>query len=325
MPPNSSSAALRTALEDSFSGWLDEVETLLVGAREQGRMELAESLNQAARRLRKSGSFDELAGTLTDAASAFAQGTAVLRVEDGKATGVRVRGVDAEREERFRGLEIPFSEAGALAGAAETDDPVTAIGTATQVSAALLEIAGHADNEKVWIFPVTRDGRARGLLYCWGEVDGANLELLAQMAGLCLEPPPPPVPALPLLNIAPAPAMPPQEPTAEPPQAPAAVVHREWEELSPDEQAIHLSAQRFARVRVAEIRLHQAEAVHAGRMHRDLYGTLQEPIDRARANFRRMYIDVCPSMVDYLHLELVRTLAHDNPRLLGDDYPGALS
>jgi hypothetical protein len=30
-------------------------------------------------------------------------------------------------------------------------------------------------------------------------------------------------------------------------------------------------------------------------------------------------------MVDYLHLELVRTLTDDNPDLLGENYPGILA
>jgi hypothetical protein len=29
-------------------------------------------------------------------------------------------------------------------------------------------------------------------------------------------------------------------------------------------------------------------------------------------------------MVDYLHLELVRTLANDDPELLGENYPGVI-
>ena len=31
------------------------------------------------------------------------------------------------------------------------------------------------------------------------------------------------------------------------------------------------------------------------------------------------------SMVDYFHLELVHTLANDDPALLGQDYPGPLN
>ena len=96
-----------------------------------------------------------------------------------------------------------------------------------------------------------------------------------------------------------------------------------WEELAPAEQQIHLRAQRFARVQVAEMRLRYADAVQSGRTRRNLYDALREPIDTARGAFRKQYF-TCSSMVDYLDLELTRTLAHDNPELLGQHYPGPL-
>jgi hypothetical protein len=91
-----------------------------------------------------------------------------------------------------------------------------------------------------------------------------------------------------------------------------------------DEQRVHLRAQRFARVQAAEMRLYHAAEVQAGRDRRNLYEALGESIDAARETFRKTYFDACPSMVDYLHLELVRTLAHDDPELLGENYPGVM-
>ena len=73
------------------------------------------------------------------------------------------------------------------------------------------------------------------------------------------------------------------------------------------------------------MRLYQAAEVQAGRARGDIYGALRKPIDEARAAFRENYFARCPNMVDYLHLELVRTLAHDDPELLGKDYPGPLA
>lgn len=72
------------------------------------------------------------------------------------------------------------------------------------------------------------------------------------------------------------------------------------------------------------MRLHHAQAVQAGRTRRDIYNALRETIDGARARFRKDYFDTCPSMVDYLHLELERTLANDDAEALGKDYPGPL-
>jgi hypothetical protein len=95
-----------------------------------------------------------------------------------------------------------------------------------------------------------------------------------------------------------------------------------WDRLPPEEQRIHLRAQRFARVQAAGMRLFQGDAVRAGRAGRNLYDTLRNSIDAAREAFRLSFFAPCSSMVDYLHLELVHTLANDDPDLLGNNYPG---
>ena len=81
---------------------------------------------------------------------------------------------------------------------------------------------------------------------------------------------------------------------------------------------------RDASLATAGLRLHEGQAVQSGRVRRDLYGALREKIDNARSAFRDRYFISCPSMVDYLHLELVRTLAQEDADLLGKDYPGPL-
>jgi hypothetical protein len=98
-----------------------------------------------------------------------------------------------------------------------------------------------------------------------------------------------------------------------------------WETLSPHDQQIHLRAQRFARVRIAGIRLQEGPAVQSGRTRHNLYQALRGSIDTARDLYRKDFFDTCPTMVDYLHLELVRTLANDDAELLGKDYPGPMA
>jgi hypothetical protein len=97
-----------------------------------------------------------------------------------------------------------------------------------------------------------------------------------------------------------------------------------WENLSPEEQQVHLRAQRYARVQAAEMRLFDPDTVTTGRSNRNLYELLRDPIDRARETFRQRFFANCPTMVDYLHLEIVRTLANDDPEALGKDYPGPM-
>src|SRR5260370_10798024 len=97
-----------------------------------------------------------------------------------------------------------------------------------------------------------------------------------------------------------------------------------WVSLTKDEQELHLRAQRFARVQVAEMRLYQSQAVKEGRLHHDLYEALKEDIDRTREDFRRDFLSASSTMVDYVHVELLRTLANNDVELLGADYPGPL-
>lgn len=95
--------------------------------------------------------------------------------------------------------------------------------------------------------------------------------------------------------------------------------------LSKEEEKLHLLAQRFARVRAAEIRLYKAQAVEDGRARKKLYSELKEEIDSARAAYGREYLRASASMPDYLHLELVRTLANEEVAALGEEYPGPLA
>jgi hypothetical protein len=146
------------------------------------------------------------------------------------------------------------------------------------------------------LFPIVAEGRVAAILYAEGEpIDANGLEALAALAGAC--------------------------------RRPAARERRaapDWSQLSREDQDLHLRAQRFARVRVAEMRLYKSQAVHSGRAQRNLYAALKEDIDSAREAFRRDFISASPAMPDYFHLELLRTLANDDVGLLGEDYPGPL-
>ena len=87
----------------------------------------------------------------------------------------------------------------------------------------------------------------------------------------------------------------------------------------------HSRALRFARVKVAEIQLYQASQVKRGRAARDLYGALRPHIDAARGAFRDRFLLPWNGVPDYLHQELVKTLAKEDAVLLGPSYPGPLA
>jgi hypothetical protein len=100
--------------------------------------------------------------------------------------------------------------------------------------------------------------------------------------------------------------------------------HAPAPEMPQKEEEAHLRAQRFARVRAAEILLYKSQAVRDGRAQKKLYSELKEEIDSARAAFERDYLRASDSMPDYLHSELLRTLANEEVSLLGEEYPGPL-
>jgi len=311
MASGPSTSSLHQILEGRLSQLSLEVDGLFAEARERARREFADQLNQAVRRVRQAADPDELGATLLDAVSALAGGAAWFRITGEAARCERIRGVPEEAAEAFHALEIPLSSAAALAGAVESRDPVIAATTPREISEDLAKLLGHPPEGRVSIFPVVVRDRVPALLYAWGSVQGPAIELLAQVtAAAWTAMPEPPAPALELVTIQPAPA----------PSQPASA----WDRLPPEEQRIHLRAQRFARVETAEMRLFQGDAVRAGRAGRDLYDTLRNSIDAARDAFRLSFFAPCSSMVDYLHLELVHTLANDDPDLLGNNYPGPM-
>jgi hypothetical protein len=288
----------RELLEHRMAEVSTELEVLFEGAREHARREQAEQLNQAVRRLRIAPDAGELCATLADAAARLATGAILFRVADGTATSDRIN--------------VPLSDAPALAAAAESQDPLIAAATPGELSAPLVELLAHTPDTRVSIFPVVCEEKVAALVYCWGTVQVAALELLAQTASAVWSAIPVPPPQLVSIAMAPEPVPVPAKPVSA------------WSDLLADQQQIHLRAQRFARVQAAEMRLYHADAVQAGRSRRNLYDLLRQPIDDARQAFRTQFFAGCPSMVDYLHLELTRTLANDDPDLFGSTYPGPL-
>jgi hypothetical protein len=299
-----------SARAPAFPRLLSELEacfhTEIAAARTLGRRELAEQLNQAARRLREAANFAGAADVLAEASAGLCNGAAVFRITSDAVLGERVRGLDGLKAEAFRKLRVALREAPALAQAAETGDPVTAASAPGEISAALAALFGHAEGERVEILPIAARGTTAGLLYTWGAAEPAALELLAQAAGLALSAISPPQPAPAELVAIQAPAAREVKSTAVP-------------------QPLDLKARRFARVHVAEMRLYQPEAVRAGRARSDLYGALRESIDQARESYRRAFLQAGAGVADYVHEELLRTLANEDPALLGKEYPGPLA
>ena len=94
--------------------------------------------------------------------------------------------------------------------------------------------------------------------------------------------------------------------------------------IAAPETNVSTAAQRFARVKVAEIQLYQRDDVLNGRATRDLYGSLKQKIDEAREAFREKFLGNGNHTADYLHAEILHALANDDVSLMGPGYPGPL-
>jgi hypothetical protein len=200
-------------------------------------------------------------------------------------------------------LVVVMAEYNQLPGAAlnacvESKDPISLLASPAEIGEELATRIG--EGSKVWLFPVVVRSKTVAILVAHGKVSPVAMELLSEVAGMRLE-----SQRTPTLSV------------NEQPQA--------WEDLSADDQAQHRQAQRVARFRVAEMRLDRParleQAVFAG----NIYSTFRDDIDRARDEFLKQHLTKSPTMVDYLHLEILRSLAHDDERLLGADYPGPMA
>ena len=92
--------------------------------------------------------------------------------------------------------------------------------------------------------------------------------------------------------------------------------------LSQEDQKVHREALRFAKLLISEIELYSKADVAQGRQNKDIYLRLKWEIDRSRRTYETRFSKTVASSHDYLHDEIVRTLASFDASSLGPDYPG---
>jgi hypothetical protein len=287
-------------------------------AAENSRHELIQKFNQMARRLRGFEDERQWSNTLVDSTRGFCGRAALFWIRDRKLILETTRNFD----DADLAARVPLEDAPAFAAAVETRDTLVAMPSSSELSQPIANYLGESYSEgdaKVYLFPIiTAQDVPAVLLVDSGDVAVDALELLAAMAGAVLNSrPSPKAPRMPpvdgLFTITAAAGPPSQKPE-----------FLSWFSLSREDRGLHLRAQRFARVQVANIRLYKSEKVKNGRAAHDLYTSIKEEIDSAREVFRREFLDASDSMVDYLHLELVGTLANDDTDVLGRNYPGPM-
>ena len=301
-------------------------------AAEESRLRLSESLNQTLRRIRHTAAEHEALQLLLE--DSPADRAVVLLIENNQARLAAWRNVQLREEDEDRPVEL--ADAAALASCVETRDPVVALTSPAEISSILsLALSSTIATEpggptaKAYLFPVTARQTTVAVMLASGDVTPAPIELLCEAVGMKLE----------SLEIAPA-SHEPQMATASLVKIAAAPARRKnneqgekskpiegaiaWSNLTPEQQAQHLRAQRFARVRTAQIRISESDDLRKGTQQGDIYSALRRSIDAARHDYERSFMSQSPTMVDYLHLELIRSLTRENPRLMGQNYPGPI-
>ena len=272
-----------------MSGWPRKSRRLSPQIRERARRDAAEDLNRAVRRLAEYGSEGQWSASVLDSVAGFCSRAVLLTVEGEKLKVLRVRGAEQDGGPAA-GFEIPFGEAPAVVAVVNSREASVILTAAREISAPLAAFFEGLSTSNCAVVPVPGGKECAAVLVAAGEPMEVNgLEAIAVVAGSALER-----------------------------RQPEPVIVIELTEAQ-------LRAQRFARVRAAEIRLYKAQAVLDGRAHKNLYAELKDEIDSARAAYRRDFLRESPSIPDYLHQELLRTLANEEVSALGEDYPGPLA
>lgn len=204
-------------------------------------------------------------------------------------------------------LDIEATDAGVIAQATRTAALASTEGNRHAAAPAFAELPlGHG----CVAVPLALCGQVVAVLYADGPnpepgarslvpgtLNPGSLEILARHAARCLE-------ALTAIKAARSVVVTPDPPSVLSPPA--------GDDLS-EERA---SARRYARILVSEIRLYHEAEVAAGRRERDLATRLGGEIARARALYEeRVPFDVRRA-TDYVHEELIRTLADGDASLL---------
>jgi hypothetical protein len=291
------------ALDRAWEALKREFEAANEQAARAARSQITNELNQFLRRLRQYGKEGEWISALLDSAGRFAQGAALFEVKN---EALALRG--QLKMELPADFSFPLASAAAFVSAIETKDPVVALRSPSEVGERLSD---KNSGERAHLIPLLNGSRVVAVLFAADReyTDANGLELIAGMASAVLER---------KSNVGL------HSQIAEAPKAkPNIRALPAWADLSEEQRNLHTRAQRFARVAIAEMQLARPEACKAGREQSNLYLFLKSEIDKARDTYRKQFM-VIPSMVDYLHLELIQTAAEGNELKLGVEYPGQL-
>ena len=300
-----------------------EIRAAQEAAAEAGCAAAAEGLNIAVRRIRHGSTVSEIGATLLETAAEWCGRVALLVHKGDSLTGWRAQGFAQGFAERWSGLQVPIHSAPALAQALQTQEAVVSLNLADHLSGALVEALELGAEEKVYLFPLCLRGKVVAVvcadgLGAEGGVHPAALELLCGVAETAIEA----VSSRPSARELAGEQDRSLSESARAAASPGPPPVSDWNQMPPADRDMHLRAQRFARVLVADLQLYRAVEIREGKKARDIYGRLREEIDKSREAYYRKFGQTAAGGVDYLHVEMVRSLAEEQPELMGPGYPG---
>lgn len=249
-------------------------------------------LNRGVRALAGAATTSAWKESLLDGARNFCVCVLLIRAGSSELVVEGARGLDEVPR-----LPILRHDAPAIDESLVSGDTIAAACVAGEISDAVARLLPGAPI--VHIVPIAGREGVAAVLVTTGVRDAAPLELLCAAAGLALRSLP--TQASEVIAIAPA-----QQP------------------LVPKSKPMDLRARHFARVAVARMVLRHPSAIAAGRRSGDLYSALAPLIDAARDQYSARFLSDGARMDDYLHEELVGTLAGNDETHLGAEYPGPL-
>ncbi len=259
----------------------------------------ADRLADGVRSIGRARSLSEILDALVGAIGREAHRSALFLVRGERFRAWRLLGFG--RLDDDSSLEFPFSDAGILAEAVQTNEVATNEGGAAPAFASL------EDGRPCVAIPIPLSGEVVAVLYADQEsapLNTAPIEVLTSHAARSLE-------AMTAFKAARA-IMSQPDGAASPHGGAASTVDGDG---MPDADA-DASARRYARLLVSEIKLYHEAAVVTGRRDGDLGQRLSSEIARARVLYDQRVPPPVRAHADYFHDELVRTLANGDASLL---------
>lgn len=299
---------LTQIVEERFSQLELSLRPRMARARLEVARGLTQVLNDSFIRMRRFDNDRNWCDAMLDAVGAVSRRSAFFSIRDEKLCWQGARGF--ENSPPSPPGEIPISEAPAFLRVVNTGSVSQTARTEAELSARIAAIFGDEPDGRALLTPLTADGRVLGIVYTEDSVDPSAIQAVTTVAGAVLER---------HLRLVEAPRNSAGTVRAVAVVEPGADATAVQPPVAPDPTAAR--AQRFARVEIARMLLQSEDAVVRGRTSGDLYGALRQQIDSVRAAYRAQF----NGPRDYLHEEIIRTLARDNAALLGGEYPGPLS